>query len=80
MTNSILIGQAVEKCMRLVDELKQLELESKSPFVLVNDPEHERRMPTCVSTRSDSLSLLSARVHVIQGAWRLSARAAGSSD
>ena len=34
----------MEKCMRLVEELKQLELESKSPFVLVNDPERERRM------------------------------------
>ena len=41
---SILTGQVVEKCMRLAEELKQFELESKSPFVLVNDPEHERRM------------------------------------
>ena len=42
-TVSILIGQVVEKCMRLVEELKQLEMESKSPFVLANDPERERR-------------------------------------
>ena len=41
---SILTGQVVEKCMCLAKELKQLELESKSPFVLVNDPEHERRI------------------------------------
>ena len=41
---SILIGQVVGKCMRLVEELKLLELESKSPFVLVNDLEPERRM------------------------------------
>ena len=41
---SILTGQVVEKCMCLAKELKQLELESKSPFVLVNNPEHERRI------------------------------------
>ena len=41
---SILTGQVVEKCMCLAKELKQLELDSKSPFVLVNNPEHERRM------------------------------------
>ena len=41
---SILTGQVVEICMCLAKELKQLELESKSPFVLVNDPEHERRI------------------------------------
>ena len=41
---SILTGQVVEKCMRLAEEFKQFELESFSPFVLVNDPEHERRI------------------------------------
>ena len=41
---SILTGQVVEKCMCLAKELKQLEFESKSPFVIVNDPEHERRI------------------------------------
>ena len=36
--------QVVEKCMRLAEKLKQLELENISQFVLVNDPEHESRM------------------------------------
>ena len=45
---SILTGQVVEKCMRMAEELKQFELESKSPFVLVNRIQSMK--DGCVST------------------------------
>ena len=44
LSNYLMTGQVVEKCMRLVEE-QQSELENESPFVPVdNDPELEKRM------------------------------------